>query len=571
MKKKIIYTILILVMLIPSFVAVSSYFSAKRAPADSKNVISVSIKDSQQNVYELDRSRDGEAAEELIDLIMEIKDNATEVSAIPTSVAGSTPFLITLSTPVKSNSYQFYFDEISATVTSNCYYTFEGKSYHIKPEDAGKFLSTEYAECLYLGANVPTLTVSDESVVKPSSLAWEYKNYKLELVEKKDTEAYIETGEQHVDVIGAVSLKFSIEPDIYTVLITDEEGNVQYESTGETHTPVSFKEETKVNVAVKANWFENENTNCAGETTYNFTATVSAPPSFHLAADTVYGGKFVVLTAVDAKDASKISFSSEPELGTSPVFYTSGGDSYGILPIPLDSSGNYKLTLSYGGAATQLDLKVSPFADCLGTWYSPDVARGMPYSPDVFASAYSDEARAEFAALVKELCESDEAISTAQTKYFSGYFLGPNEEYGRYGSSTNNVYYGQKIAITGNENDSMTFVSEGIDQVYSGDVPAANAGRVVYVGSTAYSGHLVVIEHGWGLKTWYWNLGETSVTVGASVNRGDVVGKTGTTGFNTGSEGVHLAMSVGSSFVCPYDTWSDADGDFKDGVLIYTE
>ena len=47
------------------------------------------------------------------------------------------------------------------------------------------------------------------------------------------------------------------------------------------------------------------------------------------------------------------------------------------------------------------------------------------------------------------------------------------------------------------------------------------------------------------------------VNVGDVVSRGQAIGTAGQTGF-TGANGAHIAMSVGESFVSPYDTWSDS-------------
>ena len=90
------------------------------------------------------------------------------------------------------------------------------------------------------------------------------------------------------------------------------------------------------------------------------------------------------------------------------------------------------------------------------------------------------------------------------------------------------------------------------------DVNAWNAGEVVYAGSLDYPGNIVVIEHGYGLKTWYYNLGSVSVSVGDIVEKGTAIGTTGQSGF-TGQTGAHIAMSVGTSFVSPYDTWEDSE------------
>ncbi|MBR3998143.1 MAG: hypothetical protein IKI93_07345, partial [Clostridia bacterium] len=54
-----------------------------------------------------------------------------------------------------------------------------------------------------------------------------------------------------------------------------------------------------------------------------------------------------------------------------------------------------------------------------------------------------------------------------------------------------------------------------------------------------------------------YNLGAITVSVGDRVERGSVIGATGQTGF-TGQIGAHIAMSVGESFVSPYDTWQDS-------------
>ena len=73
-----------------------------------------------------------------------------------------------------------------------------------------------------------------------------------------------------------------------------------------------------------------------------------------------------------------------------------------------------------------------------------------------------------------------------------------------------------------------------------------------------YAGNMVVVDHGWGLKTWYMNLGTTTVAVGDTVSAGDKVGTAGQSGFSS-TVGAHIRMSVGDRFVSPYDTWADSE------------
>jgi murein DD-endopeptidase MepM/ murein hydrolase activator NlpD len=74
-------------------------------------------------------------------------------------------------------------------------------------------------------------------------------------------------------------------------------------------------------------------------------------------------------------------------------------------------------------------------------------------------------------------------------------------------------------------------------------VVAADAGRVVVAGwidNYGY-GNRVVIDHGNGTKTRYAHLSQIYVSVGQTVNRGDAIGKMGSTGRSTGT---HLHFEI---------------------------
>ena len=78
----------------------------------------------------------------------------------------------------------------------------------------------------------------------------------------------------------------------------------------------------------------------------------------------------------------------------------------------------------------------------------------------------------------------------------------------------------------------------------------------MFSGVLELTGYTVIIDHGFGLKTWYWHMSKNTVQVGDVVKRGDAVGKTGKTGL-TDQNGVHIGMSVCDVFVSPYATWID--------------
>ncbi len=65
-------------------------------------------------------------------------------------------------------------------------------------------------------------------------------------------------------------------------------------------------------------------------------------------------------------------------------------------------------------------------------------------------------------------------------------------------------------------------------------IKAADSGSVLYTGWYGGYGKVVIVSHGKGMATLYAHLSATRVSAGQSVQKGDVVGYEGTTGFSTG-------------------------------------
>ena len=73
-------------------------------------------------------------------------------------------------------------------------------------------------------------------------------------------------------------------------------------------------------------------------------------------------------------------------------------------------------------------------------------------------------------------------------------------------------------------------------------VMATADGKVVYTSYDEYGyGNLIVIDHGYGLKTYYGHLAEINTKVGKSVQRGKIIASVGSTGRTTGP---HLHYEV---------------------------
>ena len=82
------------------------------------------------------------------------------------------------------------------------------------------------------------------------------------------------------------------------------------------------------------------------------------------------------------------------------------------------------------------------------------------------------------------------------------------------------------------------------------NVKAVNNGKVLFAEYLAYTGNTILIEHGLGLKSWYYHLDELSVAPGDIVLRDDVIGLSGQTGF-AAEPHLHLTLSVGDKYINP--------------------
>lgn len=86
-------------------------------------------------------------------------------------------------------------------------------------------------------------------------------------------------------------------------------------------------------------------------------------------------------------------------------------------------------------------------------------------------------------------------------------------------------------------------------------VYAAESGTVEIAGyKSSGSGIAVVLDHGNGAQTEYYHLSSVSVSAGDTVEKGQQVGKVGSTGRSTGCH-LHFGLQKGESHVDPMSLW----------------
>lgn len=96
----------------------------------------------------------------------------------------------------------------------------------------------------------------------------------------------------------------------------------------------------------------------------------------------------------------------------------------------------------------------------------------------------------------------------------------------------------------------------GFDLAVSAHTPvlAANDGTIVWAAPLGIYGNCVVIDHGLTLQSIYAHLSEIGVKEGDPVKRGQVIGKSGSTGL-AGGDHLHFSMQIGGVQVNPIEWW----------------
>jgi hypothetical protein len=109
------------------------------------------------------------------------------------------------------------------------------------------------------------------------------------------------------------------------------------------------------------------------------------------------------------------------------------------------------------------------------------------------------------------------------------------------------LYNGKKV-------DQQMHLGFDLSDVQAAPVRAANSGKVVHAGPLGIYGNCVVVDHGFGLQSIYGHMRQIDVKPGDSVQKEQVMGRSGDTGL-AGGDHVHFSMQVDGVQVNPIEWW----------------
>jgi septal ring factor EnvC (AmiA/AmiB activator) len=108
--------------------------------------------------------------------------------------------------------------------------------------------------------------------------------------------------------------------------------------------------------------------------------------------------------------------------------------------------------------------------------------------------------------------------------------------------------FGERLDPFSGEGAFHTGVDVGAD--YGAPVSVTADGMVLDAGEHSGYGRVVIVDHGFGITTWYAHLSSYAVIAGTRVKRGEVIGYTGISGRSTGPH-VHYEVRVNNAPVNP--------------------
>ena len=524
MKNKIIIAVCVLIMIVPTILAIACYKAPqKEIVKDPEGVSRVIITDSNANTFTVE-DKDG------IKLLTDLA-NGTPVSpsSVPTEVL--TDFKTFAMSYVRGDTVAVYYFYMSAQRPDQVYFKDENDNYYSVNDNLTirGFMETQYAVSLY-DTTVPVLTVGDNgTVISPAEIKWNYST-----VEGNYTPVSVPTVTEvaNVDKISkkTLGINFSRKPDNAVISVFDG-GETVFSKLLEDFVGIPTKEAKYYKIQIHAKWNEAEGQKSYGEAMYQFNAYIMPDAEFSFSATDMQQGSFIAITVKNAS-AQGLVVECTPELKALPEFYDDGANAVAFLATSYETEpGEYQLKLTYDGVVYDQTITVrepekeyskkeykNPASEINSVFSAENLAAEEDIREKVFTSQSASGL----------LCAGERTLMpTSKDDHKTGY----------------GIYVSFKETDGEARHDGIDF-----DVKKGSDVKAVLSGTVVYAGVMPIHGGTIVIDHGNGVRSWYSRVDTSGVSEGQTVARGDVIAKSDDSGFGDSSR-VHFGFSVGRTFV----------------------
>ena len=437
-----------------------------------------------------------------------------------------------------------YYLCLSADVKNCLAFDSNGDWYRIDKEYAKKFLTLHDTSSVYRNSEVPNMTfVSNgiDTVITPSEAQWfyllsdeTYSEVSIENSGSSDNGLYVLSGDDF-------DISFDIKPDWYNVKIYDGEELLFDELSGN-FTEFSYNDESKLRAVITAEWYADTTPFYYGKVVYDILFDYDIRATFAIDKKEAYPGEaiYINLMHVD-NEALEITTSIPSAEKLSEHSYANG--KLVILPIPsYAEAGEYKISVK--SEKTSISIPITVKSKVFETVKIGFVGSESADSYNSAQALFNSEIASAFD-VVETNAEWINGLLTPVKK-----FVGGIEQYW--------VSLPSFGVIQNVEGTVISERSKGIHYVKAiaaDSLPARSAanGTVAFAGTTTLYGNTVVIEHGLGFKTVYGHLDSINVSVGQSINAGDVIANADPSGFAVSSTELFFGICVDGVFLNPYN------------------
>lgn len=519
LKQTILTIIFIVILFIPTYVAIT-YFAVK---SDGGNRYSVEITSHMGDSITLNEDTDSVAK-----AVLKMNSKMKSTNSVDTSTLPDRFYDIKVTDKGTVYDYRYYFstDKNKRTIVMDR----SGAFYIIEFKNVKSFLSRECAYIFYDYSSMPILSIFGGDDIFPTKATWKYKAVNGSFINSP----CVKTASNNVEyaMSGRSKLSFNITPDKYTVKVY--KGKKEILKTSDFNDiPYEMLDSSSLYFVIDAEWTSSNQ--YRGSVEYKFYSSIAKAPEFFVDKTTIESGEFIAVTATNITAPHKIEFSISPSsiVHFNPEFFSEGEYVHALIPmdIKLLSTTDFTLTFKYGESESQIKVTVTKRKRL-----------ERDYNCSGITASYNTNTRDQYHKLLTEIGSKSESV-----RYFGTDFIDYSNSYGQQSLT---LGYGH-LRKPNNSDDS--FLLDGVDYSLPAgtDIPSIAAGKVVYIGFDELLGNFVVVDHGFGLKTWYCHLGEVVITTGKIVTKGEILGKAGKTGY-TNSNGVYLITTVFDVPVCPY-------------------
>ncbi len=277
-------------------------------------------------------------------------------------------------------------------------------------------------------------------------------------------------------------------------------------------------------------WFEDLQKSFYGSAIYRFNVEIDNPPEFEISENHTYPGELLVIKAYHINEEDNLSV--QTNIDFEPHIFGKGSEKTILIPVSYyhQDGKTYTITVSAGNISETFDVDLLK-KDFITQYLTIDTKIAAATRNEKSAQEVVDKINP-----LKPVCDEEQ--------YWEGPFLQPVD-----GGRVSPEDFGKRRYVN---NAPTSYRHNGLDigQDQGTPIKAVNNGRVLLAEYLIGTGNTVIIEHGYGLKSWYYHMESLNTKKGDMIKKGDIIGLVGSTGFSTCPH-LHLSISVNHVYVNP--------------------